>query len=63
MIATEKVCQPASKQFLNKVRLSTASAMQAINMLLEKDILYKNVDGYFYVLDPSIEFYLKLMCA
>jgi len=57
-LAANPTSQPRSKAFLRQVRLANASAGQAIQVLLEKDLIYENPEGSFCVLDPAIRWYL-----
>ena len=58
-VATENISQPGSQYFLEKVRLPVASALQAINALTVKDIIYKNNEGYLTVLDPAVGYFVR----
>ena len=57
-LATEHINQPGSQYFLEKVRLPTTSASQAIEALTAKDIIYKDQDGYLAVLDPAVGYFI-----
>lgn len=59
VLATESINQPGSQYFLEKARLPVASALQAIDALTAKDIIYKDQEGYLAVLDPAIGYFIK----
>ena len=51
--------EPTGKEFSHFVRLSITSISQAVKILLEKDLLYKDNQGLLKILDPAIDTLLK----
>lgn len=51
--------QPSSKEFLSRVRLSSASNTQALKVLQEKDLIYRDENGLMRSLNPVIEYIIK----
>lgn len=58
-LAKHPTTAPTSQEFLYKTGLATASANLALQVLLERDLVYLNKQNYFCVLDPLLEFTLK----
>lgn len=58
VLATENINQPGGQYFLEKVRLPGTSALQAIEALTAKDIIYKDQEGYLVVLDPAVGYFI-----
>ncbi|MDO8953960.1 MAG: hypothetical protein Q7V63_03830 [Gammaproteobacteria bacterium] len=44
--------------FLVKTNLSTSSIKQALEVLIKKDIVYKNEAGQYQLLDPGVKYYI-----
>jgi AAA+ ATPase superfamily predicted ATPase len=59
ILAKHPFKQPTSKEVIFQMRASTASAAKCCKLLLENDYIYQNKEGYFQILDPAIEFYIK----
>ena len=57
-LAEEPTDQPRSRAFLTRTRLASASAGQAVQVLLDKDIVHAGPDGRLKVLDPAVQWYL-----
>lgn len=57
-VALEPTERPQSKAFLARTRLAAASNAQAVQVLMEKDLLHRE-DGVVRVLDPVLESYLR----
>ena len=51
--------KPQSKAFLSRTRLAGASNAQAIQVLMERDLIYRDPDGVLRVLDPALESYVR----
>ncbi|MFM8454385.1 MAG: hypothetical protein ACKOAD_05430 [Gammaproteobacteria bacterium] len=47
--------EPASKAFSEYFNLASSSANQAVKVLLEKDYIYIDQEGYYKILDPLIK--------
>ena|SRR3990167_2155559 len=48
-----------SSAFIGSIQISTSSAQQAIDVLLRNDMVYKDSEGNFRVLDPAVRYYLN----
>ncbi|MBT8142131.1 MAG: ATP-binding protein [Gammaproteobacteria bacterium] len=57
-LANDPVAQPRSREYLMKTRLASASAGQALQVLLEKDLIYRP-DELYRVLDPALEQFIR----
>lgn len=58
-LATEPTDKPQSKAFLTRTRLAAASNAQALQVLLERDLVYRDVAGMLRILDPALARYLE----
>jgi hypothetical protein len=58
-IAKEPTSQPSSHEFLQKTRLSGASMKQSLEVLLAKDLVYKDDAGFFRPLNPIITYVFR----
>lgn len=58
-LAKQPTSSPTSQEFLTLTGLASASANLAMQVLLEKDLIYINKQNLFCVLDPLLEFTLK----
>lgn len=47
--------KPRNKDFANKLEMSSSSVQRTISTLLRKDLVYKDSDGYYNVLNPAIK--------
>ncbi len=56
---SEKSIQSA--QFSNVLKISTSSIQQSIEVLLRKDLIFKNPEGFYQVLDPAMRYYLDVV--
>jgi AAA+ ATPase superfamily predicted ATPase len=61
-IAREQVSQPTNKTFLATINLSLASAAQAVKILLEKDMIYRDALEVLKIVDPSVEYFIQHFC-
>ncbi|MBY0544576.1 MAG: hypothetical protein K2Q14_03385, partial [Gammaproteobacteria bacterium] len=43
------------KHFANKLEMSSSSIQRTLSVLLKKDWVYKDIDGYYHVLNPVIK--------
>lgn len=50
-----ETAQPTGQEFSKKAGLSSTSLAQALSVLIEKDYLYKNAQGFYCILDPLIK--------
>jgi len=56
-IALGTISQPTNKEFLTKINLSLASASQTLRILLEKDLIYRDLSSILRVVDPSLAYF------
>lgn len=47
--------EPRGKDFANKLEMSSSSVQRTISTLLKKDLIYKDQDGFYHVLNPVIK--------
>ncbi len=47
--------KPRGKDFVNKLEMSSSSVQRTIESLLKEDLIYKNKDGFYTVLNPAIK--------
>ena len=59
-IASEIKTKLTSKDFLQKVNLTSATVVQALNVLAEKDYIYQDDQGIYNLVDPLIKTTLQL---
>jgi hypothetical protein len=60
MIAAIKgFTQPTSKKVISQMRASVGSAAKTFKYLLQQDYIYSGVDGFYKIVDPAIETFLK----
>lgn len=57
-IAYNRVTEPFSQEFSNRVKISTSSIRKSLNILLRDDFVYQDEKGQYLVLDPAIETHL-----
>ena len=57
-IAYESVSEPYSQEFSEKVRIGVSSIKKSLDILLRDDLVYKDKEGIYKVVDPAIEGYL-----
>jgi len=50
-----------STEFTSQIKISASSAQQAIEVLTYKDLVYKNSDSFYAVLDPAMKYYLDII--
>jgi len=58
-LAQEPTAHPQSKGFLARTRLAGASNAQAVSVLTERDLVYRDEHQRLRVLDPALERYLQ----
>ncbi len=58
-IAANPTKAPTSQEFLTRINMAAASANQALQVLLENDLVYMRSDNVFHVLDPLLEYTLN----
>lgn len=47
--------EPRGKDFTNKLEMSSSSVQRTINTLLQKDLIYRDLDGFYNILNPTIK--------
>ena len=57
-LAANPICEPFSSNFVIPLKLSTSSVQQAIEVLLKKDVIFVDEEGYYRVLEPAVSYYL-----
>lgn len=50
-----------SAEFTAPLKISASSAQQSIEVLLYKDFIYRDKNGFYNVLDPAIRYYLDVV--
>ncbi len=50
-----------SIEFTMPIKISTSSAEQALNVLIQKDLVYQREDGCYTLLDPVMKYYLNVI--
>ena len=50
-----------SSEFTAPIKISASSAQQALDVLLAKDLVYREVDKTYRVLDPAMRYYLDVI--
>lgn len=60
-LAQNPSTQLTSKAFLQEIELSSASAIQALKQLQEKDVVYRDEEGKLRLLDPIIQYFISQM--
>jgi len=50
-----------SAEFTSSIKISASSAQQSIDVLLRKDLVVRNQDGFYRVLDPAMRYYLDVV--
>ena len=60
MIAAVKgFSQPTSKDVIQQMRASVGSAAKTFKFLLQQDYIYLGTDGFYKIVDPAVEAFLK----
>lgn len=64
-IITALARQPAKEiqsiEFIAPLKISASSAQQAIEVLINKDLVYKGFDDAYHILDPAMKYYLDVI--
>lgn len=50
-----------SIDFIGPLKISPSSAQQALSVLLNKDLVYKTKEGFYKILDPAMNYYLRVI--
>jgi hypothetical protein len=43
------------------LKISASSTQQSVEVLLRNDLLYRDADGFYRVLDPAMRYYLDVV--
>jgi len=60
-LAKKSAKEIQSVQFTTAIKISASSAQQALSVLMQKDLIYKNFLEEFAVLDPAVRYYLDVI--
>lgn len=58
MAALAKEKEPRGKDFAVKLAMSSSSIQRTINTLMKNDLIFKDAEGYYRILNPVIKSYL-----
>ena len=58
-IAYSNISEPYSQEFSEKVRIAPSSIRKSLDILLKDDLVYRDKNNCYQVLDPAIETYLQ----
>jgi hypothetical protein len=50
--------EPYGHEFAHRVKIGSSSIKKSIATLVRDDFIYRDIDGYYKVLDPAIDSYL-----
>lgn len=59
--AQSPVKEIQASQFTTPLKISASSAQQALKVLVSNDLVYKNENGEYAVLDPAMRYYLAVI--
>lgn len=59
LLAHHPTKKPIARDYIKKANLANSSAAQALKMLEEKDMIYKNENDVWHVLDPFVQYELS----
>lgn len=60
-LATSPTQEIQSVEYTAAINISPSSAQQALEVLMRKDMVYKNNEGFYCVLDPAMKTYLAVI--
>jgi len=60
-MANNPTAHPSDRKVCQAVNLSEPSVRQAVNVLLEQDILFKDECGVVRVLDPAFKNFINML--
>jgi DNA-binding MarR family transcriptional regulator len=58
-LAKKPTQEPLGKDFQQEAKLSLSSLKQVIDVLIKKDIIYKDEDSFLRILDPALSYLLQ----
>lgn len=50
-----------SSEFTRLIKISTSSVQQSVEILMRNDLVYKDENEFFRVLDPAMKYYLDVV--
>lgn len=50
-----------SSEFTAHIKISASSVQQSSEVLMRKDLIYKDKDGFYRILDPAMRYYLNII--
>jgi predicted AAA+ superfamily ATPase len=57
-LAKSPVKEIQSSEFTSSLKISASSAQQSVEVLMYRDLVYKNEEGFYCILDPALKYYL-----
>lgn len=57
-LAKSPVKEIQSAEFTSTLKISASSAQQSVEVLMYRDLVYKNEEGFYCILDPALKYYL-----
>lgn len=60
-LAKTPVKEIQASEFTAPLKISASSIQQSVDVLVRKDLVYKDKDGFYKVLDPAMRFYLNVI--
>ena len=59
LLVTTPTSQPQSALFVSKLAMSAASVKQSIDALLKVDLICRDHEGVYQVLDPALQYFIQ----
>lgn len=60
-LAKNAIKEIQSSEFVTITKISASSAQQSLNVLIHNDLVYRDAEGYYCVLDPAMKYYLNIV--
>lgn len=60
-LAKKPIKEIQSNEFMTNTKISASSAQQALKVLIHNDLVYRDTEGYYCVLDPAMKYYLNIV--
>lgn len=60
-LAKQPIKEIQSSDFTSSIKISASSAQQTVKVLVKKDMVYKQSDDTYHVLDPAVRYYLDVI--
>lgn len=58
-LAYRYTSEPYGNEFASRVKMGASSIKKSISTLVKNDFIYRDTDGYYKVLDPAMDSYLR----